>query len=88
MFISTAGGIPTTTMTVTTSGTNALASGSSSGMVTLVAPIRINSNAVGQGVIPGLVKKKFTFVPEPGTMLLLVAGAAGLVAMGRRRLQR
>jgi hypothetical protein len=29
----------------------------------------------------------FEFVPEPGTVLLLVAGAAGLAVIGRRRMR-
>jgi hypothetical protein len=73
--------------TVTISGTNNLASGSKAGMVTVVAPLRIDTGLVA-GVIPGLVDMKFTFVPEPGTMLLLVSGAVGLAVIGRRRMRK
>jgi hypothetical protein len=73
--------------TVTISGTNNLASGSKAGMVTVVSPLRIDTHAVA-GVIPGLVRLKFNFVPEPGTMLLLVSGAVGLAVIGRRRMRK
>jgi len=33
------------------------------------------------------VIKKFVFVPEPGALVLLVAGAAGLVAIGRKKMR-
>jgi hypothetical protein len=32
--------------------------------------------------------KTFTFVPEPGTVLLLVTGAAGLAIVGRKRMRK
>jgi len=68
-------------------GTNGLLSASKPGMVTLISPMRIDTgNLVGN--IPGVVKKKFTFVPEPGTLALLIAGAGGLAAMGRRRMRK
>lgn len=77
-----------TQATVTVGGTNILASASFGGMVTLVSPLRINTGALGVGNIPGYFAKKFVFVPEPGTVLLLVSGAAGLVFMGRRRMKK
>jgi hypothetical protein len=33
------------------------------------------------------VKTTFVFAPEPGTLLLLASGAAGLLLIGRRRLK-
>lgn len=73
--------------TVTISGTNNLASGSKAGSVTVVAPLRIDVDTIA-GVIPGFVKIKMAFVPEPGTMLLLVSGAVGLAVIGRRRMRK
>jgi hypothetical protein len=77
-----------TQATVTIGGTNILASASFGGMVTLISPLRINTGALGVGNIPGFYAKKFVFVPEPGTVLLLVSGAAGLIFIGRKRMKR
>ena len=74
--------------TVTIVGTNNLASASSGGTVTLVSPIRVNAAVFGIGNLPGLMRKTFVFVPEPGTMLLLASGAAGLVLIGRKRMRK
>lgn len=71
--------------TVTLQGTNNLASASGAGSVTLISPLRIDTGPLGLGRIPGFVKTKFVFAPEPGTLLLLASGAAGLVLIGRRR---
>jgi hypothetical protein len=75
--------------TVTVNGTNSLMSGASTkdGMITLISPIRVNTGGL-VGRIPALVKKKFVFVPEPGTMLLLVSGAVGLAVVGRKRMRK
>lgn len=73
--------------TVTMEGTNTLASASAGGMVTLISPLRIQTGPLGVGNIPGVFVKKFTFVPEPGTMLLLASGAAGLVFIARKRMK-
>jgi hypothetical protein len=72
---------------VTLSGTTSLASASAGGMVTLISPLRIQTGPLGAGNIPGFVTKKFVFVPEPGTVLLLVSGAAGLIFIGRKRMK-
>lgn len=76
-----------TQASVTLGGTNILASASFGGMVTLISPLRINTGALGVGNIPGVFRKKFVFVPEPGTVLLLVSGAAGLIFIGRKRMK-
>lgn len=73
--------------TVTLGGTNILASASAAGQVTLISPQRINTGALAVGNIPGVWKKTFVFVPEPGTVLLLVSGAAGLIFIGRKRMK-
>jgi hypothetical protein len=77
-----------TRATVTLEGDNNLASASGTGQVTLISPLRIQTGPLGVGNIPGKFSKTFAFVPEPGTVLLLVSGAAGLVFIGRKRMKR
>jgi hypothetical protein len=86
-FVSVSGGLALENHTVTIHGTNNLQSGSKSGMVTVVAPIRVATGLIA-GNIPSVVSLKFAFVPEPGTMLLLVSGAVGLAVIGRRRMRK
>lgn len=81
------GGILKTQGTVTLGGNNALASASQGGSVTLISPLRVQTGPLGVGNIPGKITKKFEFVPEPGTVLLLVSGAAGLILIGRKRMK-
>ncbi len=66
-------------------GTNNLASGASTqgGTVTVIAPLRIDTAAIA-GRIRGSATTHMEFVPEPGTVLLLVSGAVGLAVIGRR----
>jgi hypothetical protein len=73
--------------TITTTGTNNLASASQTGSVTVIAPLRIVTGSIA-GTLPGATDLHFEFVPEPGTLLLLVSGAAGLVLIGRRRMRK
>ena len=56
------------------------------GTVTMVAPARVLTGALGVGNLPVRLMETFVFVPEPGTMLLLLSGAAGLVLLGRKRM--
>ena len=56
-----------------------------SGSVRLVTPIFISTNIAGSSVIPAFGFLTLHFVPEPGTLVLLGSGIAGLVAFGRRR---
>jgi len=86
-FVSTGGGEPYVDSTVTISGTNNLASASTTGQVTVVAPIRVSTGLIA-GTIPGKGEITISFVPEPGTMLLLVSGAVGLAVIGRRRMRK
>jgi hypothetical protein len=59
--------------------------GAPSGLVTLVTPIFISTNIPASAVVPGFGFVNLHFVPEPGTLVLLGSGIAGLVAFGRSR---
>ena len=59
--------------------------GAPSGIVTLVTPVFISTNIGASAVIPGFGILNLHFVPEPGTLMLLGSGIAGLVAFGRSR---
>jgi hypothetical protein len=84
----TAAGVPVTNNTVAINhGTNALASSNSAGSIKMVSPFRIKTGSLA-GNIAGSMTKTFTFVPEPGTVLLLVTGAAGLAIVGRKRMRK
>lgn len=83
----TAGGFVLENGTVTLAGTNNLASASQAGMIKMVSPFRLNTGALA-GNVAGSVVKTFTFVPEPGTVLLLLSGAAGLAIVGRKRMRK
>jgi hypothetical protein len=80
-------GIVSVRNTVNVGGTQNLASSAAGGVVTLISPVRIDASALGWPTLPGVFRQSFKFVPEPGTVLLLVSGAAGLVALGRRRMK-
>jgi hypothetical protein len=80
------GTVPLENNTVTIAGTNNLLSGSQAGKVTVVTPFYVDTSGLA-GTIPGKLTMTFEFVPEPGTVLLLVAGAAGLAVLGRRRMR-
>ncbi len=66
------------------------ASGSplSGGHVKLVTPTLISTNIGASAVIPSFAIMDLTFVPEPGTLLLLASGVAGLAMVGRKRMAR
>jgi len=56
------------------------------GTVTLVSPSKISiDGSLAQQRSVGFTKLVMSFVPEPGTLLLLGAGALGLVLMGSRK---
>ncbi|MEE2674910.1 MAG: PEP-CTERM sorting domain-containing protein [Myxococcota bacterium] len=88
-YASISGGQPFENNTVTITGTNNLASAASSiaGQVTVIAPLRVFTGAIA-GNIPGAGIVHMEFVPEPGTVLLLVSGAVGLAVIGRRRMRK
>jgi hypothetical protein len=57
-----------------------------SGKLQLVTPIRILTNAAGN--LPGFGIQTLMFVPEPGTLLLIGSGIAGLAIVGRKKLRK
>lgn len=56
------------------------------GQLTLVSPTKVTSDVFGTPVAFVLLgRMTLSFMPEPGTLVLLGAGVAGLGALGRRR---
>ena len=70
----------------TVSGSRNTTTSAGRGTVTLVSPMRI---LTGLGfLLPGVAKQVLTFVPEPGTLILLSSAAIGLALAGRNRLRK
>ena len=61
--------------------------GAPSGTVTLVTPIFVSTNIGASAIVPAFGILTLHFVPEPGTLMLLGSGIAGLVAFGRSRVR-
>lgn len=55
------------------------------GELILATPIYLRTSLPGLGEIPGFAMLSLSFVPEPGTVVLLGAGIAGLAWIGARR---
>jgi len=64
-------------------GANALSPGGA-GTLVLVTPLRIVTNVAGS--LAGFGVLTLTYVPEPGTLVLVGLGVASLAVLGRRRL--
>jgi hypothetical protein len=62
--------------------------GAPSGNLTLVTPIFISTNIGASAVLPAFAFLNLHFVPEPGTLVLVGSGIAGLVAFGRNRARK
>jgi hypothetical protein len=59
-----------------------------SGVVQLVTPAQVFTNIGPSGKLPVFGILTLHFVPEPGTLLLLGSGVAGLALIGRKRMSR
>jgi hypothetical protein len=73
--------------TVTVNGYNNLMSASQAGTVKMVSPFRMGTGNLA-GNVAGASWLTLVFVPEPGTVLLLVSGAVGLALIGRKRMNK
>ena len=55
------------------------------GQVTLITPVKVFTANAGVGHLPVFTRLQVTFIPEPGTALLVGAGLVGLAAFHRKR---
>jgi hypothetical protein len=56
--------------------------------VTLVTPTFVSTNIAASSALPLFGIMTLTFIPEPGTLLLLASGVAGLAMVGRKRMSK
>jgi hypothetical protein len=80
-------GLPSPTPTATAQGTDARTPGHG-GTIVLVSGFQAITNVAG--TLPGFATQVLNFAgaPEPGTLLLLGSGVAGLAILGRRRMRK
>lgn len=79
----TTGTVAIGTVTAMGGGAPSSATGAASGTVSLVTPVFVSTNIPASAVVPVFGILSLHFVPEPGTLVLLGSGIAGLVAFGR-----
>ncbi len=60
----------------------------SGGSVKLVTTTQISTNIGASALLPMFAVLELTFIPEPGTLLLLASGVAGLAMVGRKRMTK
>jgi hypothetical protein len=58
-----------------------------SGVLSLVVPVFVSTSLPTFPVVPVFTRLTLHFIPEPGTLLLLGSGIAGLAVLGSRRLR-
>ena len=66
-------------------GSLASSTAQASGSIRLVTPVFVSTNIGASAVVPVFGLLDLHFVPEPGTLLLLGSGIAGLVMFGRSK---
>jgi hypothetical protein len=76
----TVGGGTTTPRTVTATGAD-LRTASGAGTLVLISPLFVRTNLAGD--IPNFATLTLNYVPEPGTLLLVGVGIAGVALYGR-----
>ncbi len=78
-----------TTGTATSVSATMAGSPLSGGHVKLVAPTVLSTNLAGSSaLLSSFAILELTFIPEPGTLLLLASGVAGLAMVGRKRMSK
>ena len=59
-----------------------------SGVLSLVSPVFVSTSLDAFPVVPSFARFTIHFIPEPGTLLLVGSGIAGLAIVGRRRMNK
>ena len=68
----------------------ALGNATAYGVLQMVTPSQVTTNITSTSSvrIANPQTSHYRFVPEPGMMLLIVSGAAGMAVLGRRRMKK